>query len=68
MMTDAAVCVRNAAGTTDREQATNHLRASYAATVERYPMFRADVAEAQYVRVNLRAALRNLRTGCAHTL
>lgn len=66
MLNSPAECVRNAPGSTDREQATNHLRAQYAATVERWPTFRNDVTEAQYVRVNLRAALSNLRRGCAH--
>jgi hypothetical protein len=60
-------CLRRAPGSTDAERVANHLRARYSAIVDRYPLFRDAVAEATYIRVNRRPALRALRGDCWHT-
>jgi hypothetical protein len=59
-------CAKLAAGATDAERVTAYLSARYAATVDRYPLFRDDVSESTYIRVNRRSTLRLLRGHCWH--
>lgn len=59
-------CVKLAAGNSDLERVTNHLRGRYAAMVDRFPLFRDTVAESTYIRANRRAAMRTLRGECWH--